>query len=212
MKPRTIVVEGPIAVGKTSLCQRLAEALGFRLVLEESEENPFLRRFYENPEKYAFTTQVFFLLNRYRQQQELAQLGLFEQGAVCDYLFAKDRVFAGLNLDQDELALYDQIYRLLEPRLARPDLVVYLEARTDVLWKRMRRRDRSFERRLAPAYLDRVAEAYRQFFHRYTETPLLVVESSDIDFIERPHDFADLLKQIQSARKGTRYYVPLGSS
>jgi deoxyguanosine kinase len=211
MAGRYIVVEGPIAVGKTSLAQRLAEALGARLVLEEPEENPFLRRFYEDPEKHAVATQLFFLLNRYRQQQELAQLDLFEQSIVADYFFPKDQIFARLNLDDDEYRLYQQVYRILEPRLVRPDLVVYLEARGDVLNRRLRRRDREYERRVAPAYLERVAEAYRQFFHRYDESPLLVVQSSDIDFVERPADFAALLKEIQTVKRGTQYYVPLGS-
>ena len=208
---RYIVIEGPIAVGKTTFTSRLAEALGARVVLEESEENPFLRRFYENPEKYAFATQIFFLMNRYRQQQELAQHELFDQGVVCDYLFAKDEIFARLNLDDAEYALYQQIYRMLDARLPRPDLVVYLEARSEVLWKRLQRRDRPYERRLAPAYLERVAEAYRQYFHHYTDSPLLVVESSAIDFVERPDDFAHLLKEIQAMRRGTQVYVPLSS-
>ena len=208
---RYIVIEGPISVGKTTFSSRLAEALGARVLLEDGEDNPFLRRFYENPEKYAFATQIFFLLNRYRQQQELAQHELFDQGVVCDYLFAKDEIFARLNLDDAEYALYQQIYRMLDARLPRPDLVVYLEARSEVLWKRLQRRDRPYERRLAPAYLERVAEAYRQYFHHYTDSPLLVVESSAIDFVERPDDFAHLLKEIQAMRRGTQVYVPLSS-
>jgi deoxyadenosine/deoxycytidine kinase len=208
---RYIVVEGPIAVGKTSLAERLAEALGARLVLEEGEENPFLRKFYENSEKYAFAAQIFFLLSRYRQQFELAQRDLFEQAVVADYFMAKDQIFARLNLDNDEYVLYQQIYRLLDARAVRPDLVVYLEARGDVLTKRMRRRDRDYERRIAPAYLERVGEAYRQFFYHYTETPLLVVQSSEIDFVQRPDDFEALLKEIQTVKHGVQHYVPLGS-
>ena len=211
MAGRYIVVEGPIAVGKTSLAERLAEALGARLVLEEGEENPFLRKFYENPEKYAFAAQIFFLLSRYRQQFELAQRDLFEQAVVADYFMAKDQIFARLNLDNDEYVLYQQIYRLLDARAVRPDLVVYLEARGDVLTKRMRRRDRDYERRIAPAYLERVGEAYRQFFYHYTETPLLVVQSSEIDFVQRPDDFEALLKEIQTVKHGVQHYVPLGS-
>jgi deoxyguanosine kinase len=208
---RYIVVEGPIAVGKTSLAERLAEALGARLVLEEGEENPFLRKFYENPEKYAFATQIFFLLSRYRQQFELVQRDLFEQAVVADYFMAKDQIFARLNLDNDEYVLYQQIYRLLDARAVRPDLVVYLEARGDVLTKRMRRRDRDYERRIAPAYLERVGEAYRQFFYHYTDTALLVVQSSEIDFVQRPDDFDALLKEIQTVKHGVQHYVPLGS-
>lgn len=211
MAGRYIVVEGPIAVGKTSLAERLAEALGARLVLEESEENPFLRKFYENPEKYAFAAQIFFLLSRYRQQFELAQRDLFEQAVVTDYFFAKDQIFARLNLDNDEYLLYQQIYRLLDARTVRPDLVVYLEARGDVLTKRMRRRDRDYERRIAPAYLERVAEAYRQFFYHYADSPLLVVQSSEIDFVAHPGDFGALLKEIKTVKRGVQHYVPLSS-
>jgi deoxyadenosine/deoxycytidine kinase len=211
MATRYIVIEGPIAVGKTSLAHRLADVFGARVVLEESEENPFLRRFYDNPEKYAFAAQIFFLLNRYRQQAELKQLELFEQSIVADYLFAKDQIFARLNLDSDEFSLYQQIYRMLDARIVRPDLVIYLEARGDVLWKRLRRRDREYERRVAPAYLERVAEAYRQFFHNYNESPLLVVQSSGIDFVENPADFADLVKEIEGVRRGVQHYVPLSS-
>ena len=211
MAGRYIVVEGPIAVGKTSLAERLAEELGARLVLEEGEENPFLRKFYDNPEKYAFATQIFFLLNRYRQQFELAQRDLFEQALVADYFFAKDQIFARLNLDNDEFHLYQQIYRLLDARTVRPDLVVYLEARGEVLARRMRRRGRDYEQRVAPAYLERVAEAYRQFFYHYNESPLLVVQSSEIDFVERPADFGALLKEIQTVKKGVQHYVPLSS-
>jgi deoxyadenosine/deoxycytidine kinase len=211
MAGRYIVVEGPIAVGKTSFAERLAEALGARLVLEEGEENPFLRKFYESPEKYAFATQIFFLLSRYRQQFELAQRDLFEQAVVADYFFAKDQIFARLNLDNDEYLLYQQIYRMLDARAVRPDLVVYLEARGDVLSRRMRRRDRDYERRIAPAYLERVAEAYRQFFYHYGDSPLLVVQSSDIDFVERPSDFEALLKEIHAVKRGVQHYVPLSS-
>jgi deoxyadenosine/deoxycytidine kinase len=211
MSGRYIVVEGPIAVGKTSLAERLAEALGARLALEEGEENPFLRKFYESPEKYAFAAQIFFLLSRYRQQAELAQRDLFEQALVADYFFAKDQIFARLNLDSDEYALYQQIYRLLDARTLRPDLVVYLEARGDVLARRIRRRDRDYERRIAPAYLERVAEAYRQFFYHYTDSPLLVVQSSDIDFVAKPADLDALLKEIRTMKKGVQHYVPLGS-
>ncbi|MGH7819177.1 MAG: deoxynucleoside kinase [Candidatus Binatia bacterium] len=211
MAGRYIVVEGPIAVGKTSLAERLAEALGARLVLEEGEENPFLRKFYENPEKYAFATQIFFLLNRYRQQFELAQRDLFEQAVVADYFFAKDQIFARLNLDNDEFLLYQQIYRMLDARAVRPDLVVYLEARGEVLARRMRRRGRDYEQRVAPSYLERVAEAYRQFFYHYTDSPLLVVQSSEIDFVERPADFRTLLKEIRNVKKGVQHYVPLSS-
>jgi deoxyguanosine kinase len=209
---RYIAVEGPIGVGKTALARRLAAEFGSRLLLEQVEENPFLRRFYEEPERYAFQTQLFFLLERYRQQHELGQLDLFSQGTVADYLFAKDAIFAALTLNADEFQLYQQIYQLLDRRLPRPDLVIYLEARPEVLLRRLRKRDRDFERGISPEYLGRLTEAFREYFHHYTETPLLVVNCSDIDFVEHGGDFADLIKEIRGMRQGVQHYIPLGST
>src|SRR5262245_30463696 len=176
---RYIAVEGPIGVGKTALARRLATEFGSRLLLEQVEENPFLRKFYDDPEKHAFQAQLFFLLERYRQQRELAQLELFSQGVVGDYLFAKDGIFASITLGPDEFQLYQQIFQLLDRRLPRPDLVVYLEARPEVLLKRLRKRDRDFERGIAPEYLEKLTEAFRDYFYNYTEAPLLVVNCSD---------------------------------
>ena len=208
---RYIAVEGPIGVGKTALARRLATEFGMRLLLEQVEENPFLRKFYEEPERYAFQTQLFFLLERYRQQSELGQLDLFEQGTVADYLFAKDAIFAALTLNADEFQLYQQIFQLLDRRLPRPDLVIYLEARPEVLLRRLRKRDRDFERGLTPEYLGRVTEAFREYFHHYAETPLLVINCSDIDFVEHGDDLADLIKEIRGMRQGVQHYIPLGS-
>jgi len=208
---RYIAVEGPIGVGKTALARRLATEFGARLLLEQVEENPFLRRFYDDPEKYAFQTQLNFLLERYRQQQELTQVELFQQGLVADYLFAKDGIFAALTLAPDEFHLYQQIFQLLDRRLPRPDLVIYLEARADVLLRRLRKRDREFERGIRPEYLERLTEAFRAYFHQYTEAPLLVVNSSDIDFVEHGGDLADLIKEIRAMRQGVQHYIPLGS-
>ncbi len=210
-RARYIVVEGPIGVGKTSLARLLAEEFGARLVLEQVEDNPFLRKFYEDPRKHAFQAQLFFLLSRFRQQRELAQQDLFAPGTVSDYLFGKDQVFAQLNLDTDELALYRQLYHLLDARLAKPDLVVYLQARDDVLLARLRKRDREYERRIAPEYVQRVAEAYREYFFEYDETPLLVVNCSEIDFVAHSDEMADLIRKIREMGHGVQHYIPLGS-
>lgn len=209
---RYIAVEGPIAVGKSSLAQALAENYGARLVREPLEDNPFLARFYEEPQRYAFTAQLSFLIERYRQQQELAQMDLFQQATVADYLFAKDRIFAEITLSEDELALYDRIYGLLDARVRQPDLVVFLDADIDVLLRRLRKRARSFEKRLGREYLEKLAEAYRRFFHGYRDAPLLVVNSSDIDFVENGGDFTDLVREIDGMGQGVQHYVPLGSN
>lgn len=208
---RYIVVEGPLGVGKTTLARLLAEEFEARAVLEQVEENPFLRKFYEDPGTYAFQTQLFFLLSRYRQQRALAQQDLFNQHTVSDYLFAKDQIFAQATLEPDELALYRQLFNLLDSRLPKPDLVVYLQARGDVLMERLRKRDRDYERRIAPEYVERIAEAYRNFFFYYEETPLLVVNSSDVDFVARPEDLADLVREIRNMGHGVQHYIPLGS-
>jgi len=209
---RYIVIEGPIGVGKTTLAKRLAEELGARSVLEEPDENPFLRRFYDDPEKFAFQAQMFFLVGRYRQQKQLAQQDLFSQGTVADYLFGKDKIFAEANLDGDELALYRQMFNLLDARLPKPDLVVYLQARNDVLLERLRKRNRDYERRIPTAYLKKIAEAYRDFFFYYDETPLLVVDSSDVDFSPRSTELKDLIREIDQVGHGVQQYIPLGSN
>lgn len=208
---RYIVVEGPIGVGKTSLTRLLADEFQARLVLEQVEENPFLRRFYEDPEKHAFPAQLFFLLTRYRQQKDLAQQDLFQQNVVGDYLFAKDHIFAQVNLESDELALYRQLFKLLDARLPKPDLVVYLQARSEVLLARLRKRARDYERHITPEYVERVAEAYRDYFFHYDETPLLVVNCSDIDFVAHSDDITDLIREIRSMGQGVQHYIPLGS-
>jgi deoxyadenosine/deoxycytidine kinase len=209
---RYIAVEGPIGVGKTALARRLAEAFGSELLPEREEANPFLRKFYEDPERYALETQLSFTLDRYRQQQDLARRGVGPGGVVADYLFAKDGIFAGVTLADDELGLYRQIFQLLDAQMLRPDLVVYLEARTDVLVRRIRKRHRDFERGITPEYLGRLTDAFRSFFYQYTDTPLLVINCSEIDFVEHGGDLADLIREVRSMKQGVRHYIPLGSN
>ena len=210
-KAKYIVVEGPIGVGKTSLAGMLVNEFQGRMVFERVEDNPFLPKFYKSRELYAFQNQTFFLLNRYRQQMELAQQNLFNQNTVADYLFAKDQIFATLTLSAEELSLYQQIYVLLNTRVSKPDLVVYLQARPEVLYKRVKKRDKKFERGVTFDYLSEVAQAYNQFFFHYDETPLLVVNTSEIDFVSSSKDLADLIKEINSMGSGTQHYIPLGS-
>ena len=211
MEHRYIVVEGVIGVGKTSLVNILAERFGGRKVLEVVEENPFLSSFYSDREKYAFQTQLFFLLSRFRQQQDLFQQDLFRSLTVSDYLFAKDRIFATLNLSEDELALYERVFEALGPRVTKPDLVIYLQARLDVLQGRIKKRGRDFERRIDTGYLERLTRAYNDFFFHYSETPLLVVNTSDIDFVNNPEDLEGLLGMIRKTRGGTQHYLPATS-
>lgn len=205
---RYIVTDGPLGVGKTSLTTLLAKELGARLILEQAEENPFLTDFYRDPARYRFQTQMFFLLSRFSQQQEMAQPDLFTRITISDYLFDKDRIFAYLNLDDNELALYEQIYKILEPKIVQPDLVIFLQADTDTLLRRIKQRNRSFEKEISLDYIAAVNEAYNQFFFRYSDTPLLVINTSDIDFVHRREDLDDLLKQILGMKQGTQYYVP----
>jgi len=205
---RYIVVEGVIGVGKTSLTKLLATRLGGRLNLEVVEENPFLAKFYRDREAYAFQTQIFFLLSRYRQQQGLGQLDLFNATLVSDYLFAKDRIFANLNLADDELALYSQLATILEQRVLKPDLVIYLQARTEVLEQRIRWRGRAYEQDMEPDYLEALNGAYSYFFHHYKEAPLLVVNTDNLDFVNVPGDFEMLFGQLTEKFAGTRYYAP----
>ncbi len=206
---RYLVIEGVIGAGKTSLARMLSDRLGAKLVLEEVEENPFLKDFYRDRDRYAFQTQMHFLFSRYQQQRSLRQTDLFSDKLVADYLFQKDRIFASLNLVDKELALYERLVGWLELDVVNPDVVVYLQASTDTLMERITRRNRTFERDMDRAYIERLNEAYNHYFFHYHETPLLVVNTNAIDFVNQHDDFEDLSKRILSHRQGTLYYAPL---
>jgi deoxyadenosine/deoxycytidine kinase len=206
---RYIVVEGVIGVGKTSLSRLLSERLPARLVLEEVEENPFLKDFYRDRARYAFQTQMHFLFSRYQQQRSLRQMELFRERMVSDYLFQKDRIFASLNLSERELALYERLVGWLELEVMKPDVVVYLQASPDVLMERIARRARPYEKEMEREYIKHLNEAYNHFFFHYTEAPLLVVNTNAIDFVNNAEDFEDLRGRIVSHRQGTVYYAPI---
>lgn len=205
---RYIVVEGPIGVGKSTLTRLLIERFQGRGVFEVVEENPFLASFYADRDKFAFQTQLFFLLSRFKQQQQLFQEDLFTTTLVSDYLFAKDRIFATITLDANELALYERVYENVGPRVRKPDLVVYLRARIDVLLSRIKKRGREFERRFDPEYLEELCHTYNDFFFRYDETPLLVVDTTDIDFVANESDLDEILNAVKRMKRGTTHFQP----
>ncbi|UCE04294.1 MAG: deoxynucleoside kinase [Candidatus Latescibacterota bacterium] len=205
---RHIAVEGVIGVGKTSLAKMLARDMGARLNLEVVEENPFLARFYDDPRRYAFSTQVFFLLSRYNQQQQFFQQDLFQRAVVSDYIFAKDRIFANVNLDDEELRLYERVASELERRVPVPDLVVYLQAGVDVLMTRIHRRGRTYERSIARDYIETLNEAYNHFFFHYAESPLLVVNTNEMDFVHQDEHYRILRRHIEEPFQGVQYYTP----
>jgi deoxyadenosine/deoxycytidine kinase len=207
---RHVAIEGVIGAGKTTLANKLCDRLGARLVLERFEENPFLPKFYEDPEHYAFQTQIFFLLSRYKQQQDLFQADLFHDFLVSDYIFEKDKIFAYLTLADEELKLYEALLTAIERNVPTPDLVVYLQCSTDRLMSNIRMRGRKMEENISEDYIRDLNEAYNYFFFRYKATPLLIVKATDIDFVNNRDDFEDLLGQILRPNKApVEYYNPV---
>lgn len=205
-----LAVDGPIGVGKTTLVELLVRRFEGVKVLEDVE-NPFLPSFYEDRPGAAFQTELYFLLSRYKQQQDIVQRELFDRLVVSDYTFQKNRVFAYLNLTDDELMLFDKLYNLLEPQVPEPELILYLVADIDTCKERIRRRSRSFEKDISSDYLRELIDAYNHYYHYYDRTPLLVVDTRHIDFLHREEDFEDLVQQLSRPVKGTQYYVPRGS-
>jgi deoxyadenosine/deoxycytidine kinase len=206
---RYISIEGVIGAGKTSLAKKIRDRLDAKLVLEQFDENPFLEKFYGNRKRFAFQTQMFFLINRFKQQQELNQEDLFSEHILCDYIFEKDRIFAYLNLSKDELNLYESIYPLLARTLRKPDLVIFLQSSADRLIYNIKKRNRKIERAITRSYLEELSEAYNHYFFRYNSTPLLIVNSSDIDFVNSESDFDELFKQIFREDRGLiEYFNP----
>lgn len=207
--PRYIVVEGPIGVGKTSLVKRLAETFGSEILLEEAEANPFLERFYQNPRQGALPAQLFFLLQRARQMQALRQTDLFQSGRVSDFLMEKDRLFAEVTLEDDELKLYDQVYRQLTLDIPAPDLVIYLQAPVAVLLARIAKRGLDYEQLIGSVYLQRLVDAYARFFHHYDASPLLMVNAEAVNFVDNDKDYNELVEYIHALRSGRHYLNPL---
>lgn len=203
-----IAIEGPIGVGKTSLVQLLAKKLDARTILEQFEENPFLTDFYDDPERFAFQTQLFFLLQRYQQQQELRQVDIFHNLIITDYMFVKDRLFASLNLNEKEMTLYETVASLLERNVINPDLVIYLQADTDTLMKNIGKRKRSFEKNMSRDYIDALNQVYNEYFFRYQDTPLLIINTNNIDFVNKKKDLEEIINVVRQPITGTKFFNP----
>jgi deoxyadenosine/deoxycytidine kinase len=203
-----IAIEGVIGVGKTSLARLLADSLSAKLILEEFENNPFLEDFYKDPERYAFQTQLFFLLERYKQQQELKQVDIFHKLLISDYMFEKDKLFANLNLAEKELGLYEKIETLLEKQVPSPDLVIYLQSDIQNLMENINSRGRKYEKNISVEYLQSLRKIYNEFFFHYDKCPVLIINTNQIDFVKNDQDLKKLIKIIRQPIKGTVYYNP----
>jgi deoxyadenosine/deoxycytidine kinase len=208
LRGKHIAIEGVIGVGKTSLARLLSERTGARLLLEAPDANPFLENFYKDQRRFALPAQLFFLVSRYHELKDLRQPDLFHNGVVSDYLFQKDRIFANLNLNDQELALYDQVAVLLEREVPPPDLVVYLQASSEVIWSRIQQRGRVYERAMDPQYTAMLAEAYNYFFFHYKGAPLLIVNTNDLNFVDRRSDLEELIARMEEHREGVAYVTP----
>ena len=207
-----VAIEGAIGVGKTSLAKLLSDRLGAKLVLEKFEENPFLSEFYDDPERFAFQTQLFFLLQRYQQQQELRQVDMFHNLLISDYMFIKDRLFASLNLDEKEMSLYDSIANMLERNVINPDLIIYLQADTSTLMKNIAKRGREFEANISYDYINGLNEVYTEYFFRYNETPLVIINTNYIDFVNNSADLDQVIDYIRQPVTGTKFFNPTAST
>ena len=209
--PYHIAVEGTIGVGKTSLAGILGDRLEAKLILEEFEENPFLVEFYNDSDRFAFQTQLFFLLSRYRQQEQLQQTDLFTKTLISDYMFVKDRLFAALNLDDKEMSLYNAVARILEKNVTSPDMVIFLQSDTDRLMQNIKLRGREYEKLIDWKYIDALNQMYNEFFFRYDDSPLLIINTNDIDFVNNKDDLEGIIEFIRTPGEGTRYFNPIKS-
>ena len=209
--PYHIAIEGTIGVGETSLAGILGDRLEAKLILEEFEENPFLVEFYKDSDRFAFQTQLFFLLSRYRQQQQLQQTDLFTKTLISDYMFVKDRLFAALNLDDKEMSLYNAVARILEKNVASPDMVIFLLSDTDRLMQNIKLRGREYEKLIDWKYIDALNQMYNEYFFRYDDSPLLIINTNDIDFVNNKDDLEEIIEFIRTPGEGTRYFNPIKS-
>ena len=206
-----IAIEGPIGVGKTSLAKLLSKKMNARLILEKFEDNPFLSEFYDDPGRFAFQTQLFFLLQRYQQQQDIRQVDMFHNIIISDYMFIKDRLFASLNLDEKEMNLYDSIAYMMERNIINPDLIIYLQADTSTLMKNIEKRGRNFENNISFDYINALNDIYTEYFFRYNDTPLVIINTNNIDFVNNADDLDQVIDYINQPVSGTKFFNPSAS-